>query len=90
MKDDWWTNACRMLAAARSPEDVSELLDLLLTPSERRAIAERCAILKLLQKGYTQRHVRDTAKTSIATVSRGACVLSQHGSVLKKHLARMR
>lgn len=89
MNDDGWKKACRMLSRLNSPEEASKLLEILLTPSEKSALSERCAILKLLQKGYTQRHVRDIANTSIATVSRGARVLNEYRSVLEKHLSRI-
>ena len=60
------------LALLREPAQVELFLRDLLTPYERESIAERWAIVQALQRGETQRQVRDRLGCSITTVSRGA------------------
>lgn len=70
------------------PEEVELFLRDLLTPSEREAIEERWAIVRLLAEGLTQREVRDRLDVSIATVTRGSLQMQKSEGGFERALAR--
>lgn len=68
---------CRMLvehlASTDSPEDIGQLLELLLTPREINDICDRLKIYRLLVDGrHSQRAIAKLAGVSISKVERGA------------------
>ena len=62
---------------ARDQASFADFLHDLLTPAERREMAIRWQIVKLLAEGTTQRGVADKLNVSIATVIRGARALRE-------------
>jgi Trp operon repressor len=77
-----------LLASMREPDEVELFLRDLLTPSEREAIEERWAIVRLLASGLTQREVRDQLDVSIATVTRGSLQMQKSEGGFERALAR--
>jgi|GEM_PF-5981552 Trp operon repressor len=77
-----------LLASMREPEEVELFLRDLLTPSERQAIEERWAIVRLLAQGLTQREIRDRLDVSIATVTRGSLQMQKGEGGFERALAR--
>lgn len=69
----------QVLALMQKPEEIERFLRDLLSPSELAAVAERWAIVKRLDAGYTQRETRDALGCGIATVTRGERQL-RHGT----------
>ncbi|MCB9506331.1 MAG: hypothetical protein H6698_00370 [Myxococcales bacterium] len=53
-------------------EEVSRLLLDLLTPHEVEALSERWEIVKRLDRGMSQRAIRDEIGASVTTISRGS------------------
>jgi Trp operon repressor len=80
----------RIIASMRDADEVERFLRDLLTPSERQAIEERWAIVRLLTDGLTQREVRDRLDVSIATVTRGSLQLQKGEGGFALALARAR
>jgi Trp operon repressor len=80
----------RIIASMRDADEVERFLRELLTPSERQAIEERWAIVRLLTDGLTQREVRDRLDVSIATVTRGSLQLQKGEGGFALALARAR
>lgn len=68
-----------VICATIDPDQLSQLLTDLLTPSEIEAIGERWTIVKRLASGESQRAVRDALGCSVTTVSRGSRQL-QYGT----------
>ena len=66
------------LLAARTPKDLEQLLDNLLTPSEMAEISKRLQIFKLLEQGLPQRQIAEQLGVGIATVTRGSRALKQN------------
>ena len=58
------------VAAAKSHDTVSRLLDDLLSPTERLMIAKRLSIALLLLKRYDQRTISNWLKVSLGTVNK--------------------
>lgn len=59
----------RSLAGLTREEEIAELLDDLLTPTEKVMLAKRLAIAVLLEKGYDQRAIHRIMRVSTSTVS---------------------
>lgn len=75
---------CDVIVSLRSGREAAEFIQCLLTPSERRKVAERWQVVKRLVKGETHREVRDALKVGIATVSRGARELKYGNGAFQK------
>nr|WP_279614723.1 YerC/YecD family TrpR-related protein [Sphingomicrobium astaxanthinifaciens] len=66
-----------VLARLGDPGSVAMLLDDLCTPSERRALAERWHVARLLAEGcYTYRQIHDLTGVSTTTITRVARFLN--------------
>lgn len=59
----------RVLAELRSEREVADLIDDLLTPTEKIMLGKRLAIAFLLDKGYDQRTIHTMMSVSISTVN---------------------
>ena len=57
---------------AKNEEEMQNLLEGLLTPSETEEIATRLEIVKLLKQGMGQHAIAKKLNIGVATVSRGA------------------
>ena len=62
----------------KTPAELENFLDDLLTPAELQALLERWEIVHELLAGLTQREVKERLKVSISKVSRGSRAL-QYG-----------
>ncbi len=71
---------CRLLLQAKDATELERLLEDLLTPQEREALAERWQIIQALAEGRTHREIAKSLKTSVATVGRGSRVV-QFGKI---------
>lgn len=60
----------QVIADLRSTEDTQELLDNLLTETEKIAISKRLGIAVLLTEGKSYDEIKDTLKVSSATVAK--------------------
>lgn len=88
-EDGWYRELCRLMAMAKDANEVSDLLDSLLTIIEREEIARRWQIVKLLMDGNVQWDVKDMLSVSIATVTRGAKEVKHGNGVLQKFFERL-
>ena len=68
---------CGFLSEIDDPKEMKRILRSLLTPSELEELPTRLQILKLLQKGVSQREIASKLGVGIATVTRGARVLKE-------------
>ena len=62
----------RLLITPKKEKAMLALMEALFTPAERKQLALRWQIVKLLKSGLTQRAVAKKLKISIMKVSRGA------------------
>ncbi|MBI4237324.1 MAG: hypothetical protein HY696_02750 [Deltaproteobacteria bacterium] len=85
----WELELAKLFASVRDGEEARELMTALLSPAERRDIAERWQIVKHLIAGRTQREVRDLINVSIATVTRGAREVRYGSGALQKFYRRV-
>ena len=73
---------------ARSEEELVQLAEAVLTPSEVTSILQRLKILDQIAEGTPHREISDTLGVGIATVSRGSRVFQEKNSVLRKFFPR--
>lgn len=86
-EEDGWRRFLELCLRSRKENELHELLEAVLTPTERREISFRILILRELLKGEkNQRIIAKELPTSIANVTRGSNVLKQIGSGLRRTL----
>lgn len=69
LEEAMFTLFYRVLADVRSENDVAELVEDLLSPTEKIMLGKRLAIAFLLDKGYDQRTIHTMMSVSISTVN---------------------
>ena len=88
------SDMARCLAAARSPREIIEFLDGILTPRERASIALRWKLVKMLQQGTSQRRISDALGISLCKITRGSRELKRgplgFRNIVRKAVAKER
>ena len=62
---------------SKTPSEMSDFLEGILTPKEILELAQRIEIVKLLKSGMPQRQIAEKVGVGIATVSRGSREISR-------------
>lgn len=78
----------RVLAGVDAAAEMGRLLKEILTDTEYGALCRRWAILRLLERGYTQRAIAGEIGGSLCNVTRGARILRNPRSIAAKMLRR--
>ena len=78
----------RVLAAVDEPGKMGRLLKEVLTDTEYGALCRRWAILRLLERGLTQRAIAGEIGGSLCNVTRGARILRNPRSIAAEMLRR--
>lgn len=73
-----------VLARVRDPKLVENFLASILTPREIREIARRWELVKLLDKGVSQRTVARRLAMSLCKITRGSRELKKRNSAFKR------
>ena len=60
----------------------------LLTESEIETLSKRWRILEMLTQGFTQREIAKELQVSLCKVTRGAKILRDDESILRKHMIK--
>lgn len=82
-----WDEFIALCLSAKKPDMLSAVLDVFLTPEERKDIATRCLIVKaLLAKQQTQREMAKELQVSIAKITRGSNELKRLDANLLRFL----
>jgi TrpR family trp operon transcriptional repressor len=76
----------RLLAHSSDPDFIAAFLRCLLTSAETADIAARWALVKDLQKHFTQREIAKYLGISLCMISRGSRVLKKTGSAFQRML----
>jgi TrpR family trp operon transcriptional repressor len=76
----------KVLSAIDNPLLIEDLLGCLLTKNELKEIAGRWELVKLLEKGYSQRKVAHELSMSLCKITRGSKELKKKNSAFKKVL----
>jgi TrpR family trp operon transcriptional repressor len=93
MSKSGWRDFIELCMSTESPEMLSDIFDLFLTPEEKSSIDARFLIVKaLLEKKKTQRNMAEDLKVSIAKITRGSNELKRISTklthYLQKHLSK--
>jgi len=75
-----------VLSEINDPLLIEDLLGCLLTKNELKEIAGRWELVKLLEKGYSQRKVAHELSMSLCKITRGSKELKKRNSAFKKVL----
>jgi TrpR family transcriptional regulator, trp operon repressor len=73
----------RALAATKDPQTILHFLNSLLTPNEIREIASRWELVKLLDRGHSQRQIARRLGLSLCKITRGSRELKKKDSPFK-------
>jgi TrpR family trp operon transcriptional repressor len=76
---DYCENLAALFTAVGSKAEMTELLNDMFTPAERKDFWERWCIVDLLLRGNSQRETKEKLKVSISKVTRGSREL-QYGT----------
>ncbi len=76
------------LSDLKTANGVCNFLLELLTKSEIETLSKRWRILNMLVEGKTQREIAQELKVSLCKVTRGAKILKNKKSVIKKYLIK--
>lgn len=76
----------QLLKKAATIEELTALLEVLLTNKERQEIAQRIEIVQRLEMGEAQHKIAQALKVGVATVTRGSAALKSKYYKDTKHL----
>ncbi len=74
----------RTLATVNDSVLLRDFLKALLTPQEYNAVAARWALVRLLDKGMTQRKIAETLGLSLCKITRGSREMKKEESSFRK------
>ncbi len=85
MKDEI-KELARIFADIEDPELIEQFLVCMLTPREIKEIARRWSLVKMLDRGESQREIARKLEMSLCKITRGSRELKKRGSAFKKVL----
>ncbi len=90
MNEESFKELVSVLASCRDTELISEFLKSLLTPSEVAEVANRWALVRLLDKGMSQRTIAKELGLSLCNITRGSKELKKENSAFAAMLAEFK
>ncbi len=72
------------LAGTKNPEKIQSFLESILTPAELHDLNLRWELVKMLDKGMSQRQIAGELHISLCKITRGSRELKKKKSVLKE------
>ncbi len=82
--DENFIQITEYLASVEDPEQIQQFLSQLLTPAEVKDLSSRWHLLRLLNKGVTQRKIAQQLHLSLCKITRGSKELKKEKSILKE------
>lgn len=76
----------RAIEKLKDDKEIFQFLDEVLTESELEALSKRWRILNMLNSNITQREIAKELNVSLCKVTRGAKILKNENSIVKKYL----
>ena len=76
------------LAATKNPEIIQSFLESILTPAELHDLNLRWDLVKMLDKGMSQRQIAGELHISLCKITRGSRELKKKKSVLKEAIEK--
>jgi TrpR family trp operon transcriptional repressor len=78
-----------LLAKTNQQKLIQEFLESILTPAELEAISSRWEIVKMLDKGVSQRKIAKKLHLSLCKITRGSKELKKANSPMKKMINKI-
>ena len=78
----------KLISGFKNEDDIVDFLFELLTKTELETLSKRWQILKMLNKGLTQREIAKELKVSLCKVTRGSRILKNKKSIVTKCLVK--
>jgi TrpR family trp operon transcriptional repressor len=78
------------LARTEDPQIVAAFLGSLLTENELREVADRWALVRLMEDGFSQRKIAEKLGLSLCKITRGSRELKRQNSPFKHMIQRYR
>ncbi len=85
---DKLSEIARVLSGIVDPDLLERFFREILTPKEVRDISSRWELVKLLERGVTQREIARTLGLSLCKITRGARELKRNDSALRRVIRR--
>ncbi len=82
--DENFIQITEYLARIDSPKRIQQFLFQLLTPAEVKDLSSRWHLLRLLNRGVTQRKIAEQLHLSLCKITRGSKELKKENSILKE------
>lgn len=84
-----WKSFLKLCLSSQNTDELSILLECMLTPDEKKDIIDRYLIVKaLMENKLTQRELSEQLSVSIAKITRGSNALKTIDDKLKKFLEK--
>lgn len=77
---------CRVLCDIGQLDPMKSFLEEILTPAERKDLALRWQLMKMLEEGTPQREIASRLGISLCKITRGAKILKNSKSISKQYL----
>ena len=78
----------KIIKKIKSESEIEAFLNELLTESELNTLSKRWCILNMLNNGCTQRSIASELKVSLCKVTRGAKIIKDKDSIIRKYLIK--
>ena len=78
----------KIVKSLNTDAEITMFFKELLTESELETLSKRWCILDMLSQGYTQREISKKLNVSLCKITRGAKILKNNNSILKKYFIR--
>lgn len=79
----------RLLSETKDEKLILEFLESILTPAELETVSSRWELVKLLDKGVSQRKIARELHLSLCKITRGSKELKKDNSPLKKMINKI-
>jgi TrpR family trp operon transcriptional repressor len=90
IKPSYIEDICSVLCNMNDADRMRRFLEEIMTPAERKDLALRWELMRMLMDGVPQRQIAEKLGVSLCKITRGAKILKQNDSVSKQHLMSRR
>jgi TrpR family trp operon transcriptional repressor len=90
IKPSYMEDICSVLCSMRDTDQMRRFLEEIMTPAERKDLALRWELMRMLMDGVPQRQIAEELGVSLCKITRGAKILKQNDSVSKQQLMSRR
>lgn len=82
------TEIAQYLAATDNPKKIQDFLESIMTPAELHDLELRWELVKMLDRGMSQRQIAGELHISLCKITRGSRELKKKNSILKEAIEK--